>query len=118
MNGLTWSKEENDWIVPGNKYNGESENWQRPIHNGQFSLHNLKEKRNKEETCTKYSGYAKFNGIPREEKAGIPINSYKDQCHEHMIRNECGISSLYQTPTIIIRRGILFYISLDFTWTT
>ena len=27
MNWLTWSKENNDWIVPGNQYNEEFKNW-------------------------------------------------------------------------------------------
>ena len=41
----------------------------------------------KEETCSKYAGSAKFNGIPRERKPAIPIKSYKYQCREHMIRS-------------------------------
>ena len=43
--------------------------------------------RNKEETCSKYEGSVKFNGITREGKPAIPIKSYKDKCREHMIRN-------------------------------
>ena len=42
---------------------------------------------NTEETCSKYAGSVKFNGIPRERNPAIPIKSYKDQCREHMIRN-------------------------------
>ena len=41
-----------------------------------------------EETCSKYAGSAKFNGIPREGTPAITIKSYKDQCREHMIRDE------------------------------
>ena len=47
MNPFTWSKEENDWIILGDKYNEDFNNWQGPINNGQFSQNNLKEKRNK-----------------------------------------------------------------------
>ena len=50
-------------------------------------LKNLKEKRKIEETCTKYAGSAKFNGIPREGNLEIPTKYHKDQYHEHMIRN-------------------------------
>ena len=69
MNGFTWFKENNDWIVPGDQYNEELKNRQGPIHNGQFRLKTLKEKRKIEETCTKYSGSTQFNGIPREGKS-------------------------------------------------
>ena len=65
MNCFTWSKENNDWIVPEDQYDEEFKNWRGPIHNGQFSSQNLKEKLKTEETCSKYAGYAKFNGIPR-----------------------------------------------------
>ena len=85
--GATWSKVKNDWIVTEDQYDEEFKNWRRPIHNGQFRSQTLKEKRNTEETCSKYAGSTKFNGIPREGKPAIPINSYKDQCREHMIRN-------------------------------
>ena len=77
----------NDWIVPEDQYDEESKNWRGSIHNGQFCSHNLKEKIKTEEICSKYSGSAKFNGIPREGKSSIPIKSYKDQCREHMIRD-------------------------------
>ena len=43
--------------------------------------------RKTEETCSKYAGPVKFNGIPRKGKLAISIKSYKDQCREHMIRN-------------------------------
>ena len=36
------------------------------------------------------------NGIPREGKPAIPINSYKDQCHEHMIRD--GMWDFFYLP--------------------
>ena len=65
MNCFTWSKENDDWIVPEDQYNGELKKWRGPIHNGQFSSHTIKEKRNTEDTCSKYAGYAKFNGITR-----------------------------------------------------
>ena len=48
MNCFTWCKEDNDWIFPGDNYNKEFKNWQGPIHNGQFRLQNLKQKRKKE----------------------------------------------------------------------
>ena len=44
MNSFTWSKEDNDWIVIGDQYNEEFNNWQGPINNGKFRSHNLKEK--------------------------------------------------------------------------
>ena len=33
INCFTWSKEENDWIVPGDQYNEEFNNWRGPIDN-------------------------------------------------------------------------------------
>ena len=42
MNSFTWSTEENDWIVLGDQYNGDSNNWKGPINNGQFSQQNIK----------------------------------------------------------------------------
>ena len=65
MNCFTWSKENNDWIVPEDQYDKEFNNWRGPIHNGKFRSQTLKEKRKTEETCSKYAGYSKFNGIPR-----------------------------------------------------
>ena len=65
MNCFTWSKENNDWIVPEDQYNEEFNNWREPIQNGQFRSQTLKEKINTEETCSKYAGSAKFNGITR-----------------------------------------------------
>ena len=43
--------------------------------------------RKTEETCSNYAGPVKFNGIPREGNPAISMQSYKDQCREHMIRN-------------------------------
>ena len=65
MNRFTWSKDNNDWIVPEDQYDDEFKNWIGPIHNGQFCSQTLKEKRKTEEACSKYAGSAKFNGIPR-----------------------------------------------------
>ena len=65
MNFFTWYKDSNDFIVPGDQYNEEFNNWRGPIHNVQFRSHTLKEKIKTEETCSKYAGSAKFNGIPR-----------------------------------------------------
>ena len=73
MNRFTWYKENNDWIVPEDQYDEEFKNWRGTIHNGQFHSQNLKEKRKTEETCSKYAGSVKFNGIPREGKPEIPI---------------------------------------------
>ena len=87
MNSFTWSTDDNDWIIPGDQYNEEFNNWRGPINNGQSLQQNLKEIRKTEETCSKYAGSVKFNRIPREGKPAIPIKSYKDKCREHMIRN-------------------------------
>ena len=65
MNCFTWSKEDNDWIVSGDQYNKEFKNCKGSIHNDQFCSQTLKEKRKTEETCSRYAGSAKFNGIPR-----------------------------------------------------
>ena len=62
MNSFTWSKEENDWIFLGDQYNEDLKNLRGPIKNGQFRQQNLKEKKNKEETCSKYVGFVEFNG--------------------------------------------------------
>ena len=72
MNSFTWFTEENDWIFLGNHYNEDFNNWKGPINNGQFRQKNIKEMRKKEETCSKYAGYVKFNGIPREESQKYP----------------------------------------------
>ena len=74
MNYFTCSTNENDWIILGDQYNEEFNNWIGPIYNGQFRQHNFKEMRKTEETCSKYTGSVKFNGIPRERKPAIPIN--------------------------------------------
>ena len=66
MNCFTWSKVNNDWIVPYDQYDEEFTNCRRPIHNGQFRSQTLKQKKNTEETCSKYAGSAKFNGTPWE----------------------------------------------------
>ena len=65
MNCFTWSKEDNDWIVPVNQYNEYFKNCQGTIHNGLIHLHTLKEKINTEDKCSKCAGSSKFNGIPR-----------------------------------------------------
>ena len=80
-------QEENDWIFPGDRYNEEFKNWRGYAHNGQFRSQTLQYNRKTEQTCYKYAGSDKFNGIPREVKPSIPIKSYKDQRHEHIIRN-------------------------------
>ena len=77
-------------------YNKDFKKWRGPIHNDQFRSQNLKDKRNTDETCTKYAGSEKFNGIPREGNPATPIKSYKDQCREHMIRN--GIWGVFYLP--------------------
>ena len=116
MNCFTWSKEDNDWIVSGDQYNEELKNQKGPIHNGQFRSQTLKEKQKTEETCSKYAGSAKFNGIPREGKPAIPIKSYKDQCREHMINNVMWDVLSFPDPRNKRRGGIFFYINLDFHW--
>ena len=65
INCFTWSRDKNDWIVPEDKYDEEFKNWRGHIHNGQFHSQNLKEKRNTDQTCSKYASSAKFNGINR-----------------------------------------------------
>ena len=87
INSFTWSTEENDWIVLGYQYYKDFNNWKGPMNNGQFRQLNLNEMRKTEETCSKYTGSVKFNGIPREGMPAIPIKSYQDQCCEHTIRN-------------------------------
>ena len=116
MNLFTWSKDNNDWTVPEGQYNEEFKNWRGPIHNGQFRSQTLKDKIKTEETCSKYAGSSKFNGIPRQGNPEIPINSYKDQCREQMIVN--GMWDVFSLPDHKIKRrsGIFFYISLYFPW--
>ena len=87
MNHFTWSKYNNDSIVPEYQYDEEFKNCRGPIHNGEFISQTLKEKRKTEATFSKYAGSTKFNGIPRERNQAIPIKSYKDQCREHITRN-------------------------------
>ena len=38
MNCFSWSKDNNDWIVPEDQYDEEFKNWRGPIHNGQLRL--------------------------------------------------------------------------------
>ena len=87
MNGFAWSKDDNDWIVSEDQYNEEFKNRRGPINIGQFRSQTPKKKRKKEETCSKYTGSYKFNGIHKEGKPTKSIKSYKYQCREHMIRN-------------------------------
>ena len=96
MNCFTLFKEINYWIVPGDQYNEEFKNWRGPIHNGQFRSQALKDKRNTEDTYSKYAGSVNFNCIPREGKPETPINSYKGQYHEHMISN--GMWDVFSPP--------------------
>ena len=87
-----------EWLdFPGDHYNKYFKNWQGTIHNDPLRLNFLEENIKKEETCAKYAGSAKFNGIPRERKAKIPSKSYKDQCRENMIRN--GILDVFSLPS-------------------
>ena len=48
MDCFTRSREKNDWIVPGNKYNEEFKNWRGTINNGPFHSQTQKEKRKTE----------------------------------------------------------------------
>ena len=73
LNFFTWSKEDNSWIFLGDHYNGEFKNWQGPIHNGKFRPQNLKKNRRTDRICSKYPGYVKFNGIPRDGNPETPI---------------------------------------------
>ena len=73
MNSFTWYTYDNDWIIPGDQYNEEFNNWQGPINNGQFRQQNIKEIRKTEEICSKYAGSANFYGIPREGKPEIVL---------------------------------------------
>ena len=74
MNLFTCSKENNAWIVPGDQHDEKFNNQRGPIHNGQYCSQTLKDKKKTEETCSKYAGSVKFNGIPREGKA---INTHQ-----------------------------------------
>ena len=65
MNSFTWSKEDNDWILPGDQYNEEFKNWQGHIYNGQFRLKILKVDKKIEGTCTKCAGSTKLNGTTK-----------------------------------------------------
>ena len=86
-NCFTWYKYNNDWIVPGDQYDEEFNNWRGPTHNSQFNSQTLEEKRKREKICSKYAGSTKFNVIPMKVKSVIPIKSYKYQCHDHIIMN-------------------------------
>ena len=87
INCFNFSKEENDWIVPGHQYNEDLNSQLGPIQNGKLCSQTLKEKRKTEDKCAKYAGSDKFNGISREGNLEILINYYKDQCRENKIRN-------------------------------
>ena len=87
MNCFSWSIQYSDCVVPRDQYNESFNNSQGPIHNVNFRSQTLKEKRKTDQTCTKYAGSAKFNSIPKLGNPEIPINSYKNQCREHIISN-------------------------------
>ena len=72
MNGFTSSKEDNDWIVSEYQYNEEFNNWVGPKNNGQFRSNTLKDKRNTEETCSKYAGSTKFMELLGKEIQQYP----------------------------------------------
>ena len=107
MNIFTWYKQDNYWIVQGDKYNEELKNCQGPIHNGQFLPRTLKNKRRTDRTCSKFSGSVRFNGIQRGGNLIIFIRYYKYQCHEHMIRNGMWYIFPYQTPAI--KKKMVYY---------
>ena len=44
INIFTWSKDDNDWIVPEDQYNEEFTKCRGPINNGQFRSQNLRDK--------------------------------------------------------------------------
>ena len=67
MNYFTCSTKDNDWILLGDQCNVDLNKWKGPINNGQFRQQNLKEMRTTEETCSKYAGFVKFDGIPRNK---------------------------------------------------
>ena len=48
MNSFTWSKDDNDWIVRGDQYNEEFNNWRGPINNCPFRQQNINYMRKKE----------------------------------------------------------------------
>ena len=73
MNCFIFSKEDNDWIFPGDPYNEEFKNQRVPIHNDKFCSQTLEEKIKKENTCSKYASSVKFNEIPRKRKPEISI---------------------------------------------
>ena len=79
MNSFIWSTYENDWIFLGDQYHGDFNNCKGPINNGQLRQQNIKEMKKTEETCSKYAGSVKFDGVPRKENPEIPINSYRNQ---------------------------------------
>ena len=66
MNSFTWSTDNNDWIVLWDQYNEDFNNRRGPIKNGQFRQQNIKGMKKTEETCSKYVGSVKFNGVPRK----------------------------------------------------
>ena len=113
MNCFTWYKEDNDLILPEYHYKEEFKNYQGPIHNGQFLSKTIKENINTEETCTNYAGSSNFNGISREGKTEIPINSYNDKCRDHMIINGmCYVFSLPETNNKENKWNILLHHSI------
>ena len=87
LNWFTWSKEDNDWIVPMDQYNEEFKNWRGPFNNDQLRPHTPKKKRRTERKWSKFSVSFKFNVITRKGNLEILIKSYTYQWLEHMIRD-------------------------------
>ena len=73
MNFFTWSREDNDLIVPENQFNRDLKNWWGPLQSGKSHAQNLNNKGNIEDKLSKYAVYVKFNGIPREVNTETPI---------------------------------------------
>ena len=92
MISLTWSTDENDWIVLGDPYNEYFNNWKGTINNGQFLHNNIKEMIKTEEICSKYAGSVKFNGIPRKE------NQVKNKLVQ-FFDSDCGLTTLFRSPS-------------------
>ena len=94
LNFFTWSMEDNYCSSLEGQYSGDTESWINPFHSMKLRVQAFKEKINTEETCSKYSGFVKFDEITIKLNPKITIKYYKDQYCDHTIR--VGIYYPYQ----------------------
>ena len=114
MNFFTWSNEDNDWIIQGDKYNGEFKTGEDLSIMVNSVCRPSRRRKIKRIHAPSMQILPSIIGIHIEVKPSIPIKSYKDQFRNHMVRNGIwGVISLQDPQNeekkwdLILNRSIL-----------